>query len=138
MEAGASLHRHAFATGALFVFRCGEDQITQFAKTRVGGKEIRLAAVEVDAPSAQRDCGRCSPLRPDQAGGPAAGAITDPSPIDDDDPFGARRPGKVRGPSADGAGADDDEVRAGVFDDASPLRLLSDAPTQTSQTLAWH
>src|SRR5207249_2592927 len=45
VEAGASLHRHAFATGALFVFRCGEDQVTEFAKARVGAKQIVLAPV---------------------------------------------------------------------------------------------
>ena len=87
VQAGTSLHRHAFATRSLFVFRCGEDEVTEFAKARVGAKEIRLAPVKVDAPPAKGDRGRCPALRADHAGCTTARAIADPSPIDHDDPF---------------------------------------------------
>ena len=89
VEAGLPLHRDALASGALFILGCGEDQVTELAKARVGTQEIGLAAIEVDAPAAQGDRRRRPTLRPDHAGRPAAGAIADPSPIDDDDPFRA-------------------------------------------------
>ena len=46
-----------------------------------------LPPVEIDAPPAQGHRGRCPTLGADHAGRPAAGAITDPTSIDDDDPL---------------------------------------------------
>ena len=89
VEAGLPLHRHALASDALFILGCGEDQVTELAKARVRAEEVGLAPVEIDAPEAKGDRGRCPALRADHAGRPAAGAITDPSPINDDDPFRA-------------------------------------------------
>jgi len=83
------LHRDALTSGSLFILGCGEDQVTELAKARVRAEEVGLAPVKVDAPTAKGDRGRCPALRADHAGRPAAGAITDPSPIDDDDPFRA-------------------------------------------------
>src|SRR5438105_1840162 len=89
VEAGLPLHRDALMSGALFILGCGEDQVTELAEARVRAEEVGLAPVKVDAPTAKGDRGRCPALRADHAGRPAAGAITDPSPVDDDDPFRA-------------------------------------------------
>src|SRR2546425_10583654 len=131
VEAGLPLHRDALATGALFIIGGGENQVPELAKARVGAEEIGLAPVEVDAPLAESDRRRGPALRADHAGRPAAGPIAGPSPFEDHDPLRSRGPGKIRGPSTDGAGAHDDDVRALLFCDPSPPRLLS-APTMPS------
>src|SRR3989440_11454553 len=105
------LHRHPRPALFDLLRREGEELVAMFAKARVGAEKCLLAAVEVDAPPSQRHCRGRAALGPDDAGGPAAGAIPGPAALEHDDPTGAADSGEVRGPPSDRAGADDDEVR---------------------------
>ena len=110
VEALGLLHRDALAAGPLVVLGDREDQVAQLAEAGVGADRLGLAAVEVDRPAAERDGRRRPALGPDDPGGAGARAHPGEAPLEDDDPAGAVRLREVRGPAADRARADDDEV----------------------------
>src|SRR5438876_5869744 len=96
---------------ALVTLAGGQQQVAQFAESRVRSQQLLLPVVEVDRPPAQRDGGWGASLCAHDAGRAAAGTHAGQALVDDDDAAGATRSREVRGPAADCSGADDHQVR---------------------------
>src|SRR4029077_19305651 len=69
-----------------------------------------LAAIEIDAPAAERHGGRSSALRSHHARCAAAGAIACTPTLDDDHAFSAAQAGEVGCPAPDRAGSDNHQI----------------------------
>src|SRR5581483_8140229 len=89
----------------------GEDEVPEAPEARVASELLGLSRVEVDRPPAEGDGRRRAALRAHDAGGAARRALTDEVALEHHDAPGAAAAEEHQGPSADGPGADDDEVR---------------------------
>ena len=109
-EPGGALHLDA--CGRLLLLRVirREDQVAELAEAAVGPVALALRPVEVDRPHPEGDGLGCPTLRADDAGRARGRALAGLALLEDHDAFRAVLLREDRGPPADRAGADDDEI----------------------------